>query len=76
MLIEGGFEGRHNNFLHSIQRINRYCFLLYNISIFLKKVAWNFYDDKKNTADSFTKEEQETWNSQQKKKSSSPLDGK
>ncbi|KAL3791947.1 hypothetical protein ACHAWO_009462 [Cyclotella atomus] len=28
--------------------------------------AWNFYEDKNNTADSFSKEEQETWNAQKK----------
>ena len=31
-----------------------------------KQVAWNTYDSKKNTADTFSKEEQETWNSEKK----------
>eukprot|EP00986_Skeletonema_menzelii_P019252 scaffold27348_cov234-Skeletonema_menzelii.AAC.2 len=28
--------------------------------------AWNYYDNQKNTADSFSKEEQESWNTQKK----------
>ena len=39
-----------------------------NISSNIKttQVAWNTYDGKKNTADTFSKEEQETWNSEKK----------
>jgi hypothetical protein len=32
----------------------------------LPQAAWNFYEDKSNTADSFSKEEQESWNAQKK----------
>ena len=28
--------------------------------------AWNYYDSQKNTSDSFSKEEQESWNTQKK----------
>jgi len=30
------------------------------------QAAWNYYDSQKNTADSFSKEEQESWNTQKK----------
>ena len=41
---------------------------LSNISSNIKttQVAWNTYDSKKNTADTFSQEEQETWNSEKK----------
>ena len=30
------------------------------------QAAWNYYDNQKNTSDSFSKEEQEAWNTQKK----------
>lgn len=30
------------------------------------QAAWNFYESKSNTSDSFSKEEQESWNAQKK----------
>jgi hypothetical protein len=38
----------------------------------LSKIAWNYYDGKKNTANSFSKEERESWNEQRKGKFSLP----
>jgi hypothetical protein len=32
----------------------------------LPQAAWNFYEDKSNTADSFSTEEQESWNARKK----------
>jgi hypothetical protein len=30
------------------------------------QAAWNYYDSQKNTSDSFSEEEQESWNKQKK----------
>ncbi|KAL9182916.1 hypothetical protein ACHAXT_004195 [Thalassiosira profunda] len=34
----------------------------------LGRAAWNYYDNQQNTADSFSKEEQASWNAEKKKK--------
>ena len=35
----------------------------------LPQAAWNYYDNRQSTADSFSKAEQESWNAEKKKKS-------
>jgi hypothetical protein len=34
---------------------------------FTQQAAWNCYDNQKNTSESFSKAEQESWNAQKKK---------
>eukprot|EP00578_Thalassiosira_sp_NH16_P012140 CAMPEP_0181116108 /NCGR_PEP_ID=MMETSP1071-20121207/21776_1 /TAXON_ID=35127 /ORGANISM="Thalassiosira sp., Strain NH16" /LENGTH=78 /DNA_ID=CAMNT_0023200333 /DNA_START=55 /DNA_END=291 /DNA_ORIENTATION=+ len=35
--------------------------------------AWNYYDSQKNTSESFSKEEQQSWNAAQKKKTTTKV---
>ena len=40
---------------------------MHTINIYINhQAAWNYYDNQTSTSDSFSKEEQESWNSQKK----------